>query len=318
MIFIQRILVIYNPIAGRGRVLEYWPQVKQALHESGLKFDVAPTDAPLEAARLAEQAPFNYEAVIGVGGDGTIHEIVNGLLRASQENETIPLGVIPLGNGDDFAKMIPPETLIGGKMLDWREAVRKITAGRSLLFDVGKVWGGSFSPESEDEPHYFMNGMDVGFGAQTAYNLRRIPRFLTGLPAYLTSVIMTLIEYHIPRLRLQIDNLPPFEQETTLTAIMNGRCFGSGFWICPDARADDGFFDVLVSDAVDRLNIMRLVPALMKGEHLNEPVLKLYRAKRITIEAYQPVIVEMDGEIPLIDARRFEVELLPKRLRVFV
>lgn len=314
----EKILVIYNPTAGRGRVLEHWPQVEQALHESGIKFDVAPTNAPLDAVRLAEEASGKFDAVVGVGGDGTIHEIVNGLLRASNEAETVPLGIIPLGNGDDFAKMIPPETSIGGKMLNWREVLPKIAAGRTHSFDVGKIQGGPISPEMDDGPHYFMNGMDVGFGAQTTYNLRQIPRFLTGLSAYLTAVIKTLIDYKIPRLRLQVDDRPPFEQEATLTAIMNGRCFGSGFWVCPEARADDGFFDLLVSEAVDRLNIMRLVPTIMKGEHLNEPVVKLYRAKRVTIETTEPEVVEVDGEIPYMNARRLEIELLTKRLRVFV
>lgn len=314
----EKILVIYNPTAGRGRVLEHWPQVEQALHESGIKFDVAPTNAPLDAVRLAEEASGKFDAVVGVGGDGTIHEIVNGLLRASNEAETVPLGIIPLGNGDDFAKMIPPETSIGGKMFNWREVLPKIAAGRTHSFDVGKIQGGPISPEMDDGPHYFMNGMDVGFGAQTTYNLRQIPRFLTGLSAYLTAVIKTLIDYKIPRLRLQVDDRPPFEQEATLTAIMNGRCFGSGFWVCPEARADDGFFDLLVSEAVDRLNIMRLVPTIMKGEHLNEPVVKLYRAKRVTIETTEPEVVEVDGEIPYMNARRLEIELLTKRLRVFV
>lgn len=314
----EKILVIYNPTAGRGRVLEHWPQVEQALHESGIKFDVAPTNAPLDAVRLAEEASGKFDAVVGVGGDGTIHEIVNGLLRASNEAETVPLGIIPLGNGDDFAKMIPPETSIGGKMFNWREVLPKIAAGRTHSFDVGKIQGGPISPEMDDGPHYFMNGMDVGFGAQTTYNLRQIPRFLTGLSAYLTAVIKTLIDYKIPRLRLQVDDRPSFEQEATLTAIMNGRCFGSGFWVCPEARADDGFFDLLVSEAVDRLNIMRLVPTIMKGEHLNEPVVKLYRAKRVTIETTEPEVVEVDGEIPYMNARRLEIELLTKRLRVFV
>lgn len=315
---IKPILVIYNPVAGRGRVLQYWPQVEKALCEAGVVFEAVATKAPSDAVRLAEGATKNFFAVVGVGGDGTIHEVVNGLMRASNEGETIPLGVIPLGNGDDFAKIIPPETEIGAKQFDWREAVRKIAAGNTRLFDVGKIQGGLLHPEMVAGPQYFMNGMDIGFGAQTMYNLKHIPRFLTGLTAYLTAVIMTLIDYKIPRLRIQIDNLPPFEQETTLTAIMNGRSFGSGFWVCPEASADDGLFDVLVSEAVDRLNIMRLVPSLMKGEHLHEPVLKIYRVKRIIIESAGPVAVEADGEIPYAEAKKLEIELLPKRLRVFV
>ena len=110
------ILVIYNPIAGRGRVKKHWPHVHQALIEAGIEFDISATSAPLDAIKLAENAAAKYSTVIAVGGDGTVHEVVNGLLRASSEGETIALGVVPLGNGDDFAKMIPPKTTIGGKV----------------------------------------------------------------------------------------------------------------------------------------------------------------------------------------------------------
>ena len=87
------ILVIYNPIAGRGRVKKHWPQVHQALIDAGIEFDVTATSAPLDAVKLAEQATTKYSTVIAVGGDGTIHEVVNGLMRASSEGETITLGV---------------------------------------------------------------------------------------------------------------------------------------------------------------------------------------------------------------------------------
>lgn len=318
MVPIKPVLVVYNPTAGRGRVLQYWPQVAKALHDAGVVFEAAATKGPSDAVRLAEEASKHHSAIVGVGGDGTIHEIVNGLIRASQERETLPLGVIPLGNGDDFAKIIPPETKIGSKQFGWEEAVQKIAAGNTRLFDVGKIQGGLLRPEMTEGPQYFMNGMDIGFGAQTMYNLKHIPKFLTGLSAYLTAVIMTLIDYKIPKLHLEMDGFPPFEQDSTLTAIMNGRCFGSGFWVCPEAYADDGLFDVLVGEAVDRLNIMRLVPSLMKGEHLHEKVLKIYRTKRIVIESIEPLMVEVDGEIPYAEAKKLEIELLPRVLRVFV
>lgn len=318
MVPIKPVLVIYNPAAGRGRVLQYWPRVAKALRDAGVLFEAVATKGPSDAVRLAEEGTKQYSAIVGVGGDGTIHEIVNGLMRASQERETLPLGVIPLGNGDDFAKIIPPETKIGSKQFGWEEAVQKIAGRNTRLFDVGRIRGGLLRPEMAEGPQYFMNGMDIGFGAQTMYNLKRIPKFLTGLSAYLTSVVMTLINYKIPKLRLEMDGFPPFEQETTLTAIMNGRCFGRGFWVCPEASADDGLFDVLVGEAVGRLNIIRLVPSLMKGEHLHERVLKIYRTKRIVIESVEPLTVEVDGEIPYAEAKRLEIELLPGILRVFV
>ena len=312
------ILVIYNPIAGRGRVKKHWPEVQQGLIDAGIEFDVAATSAPLEAVTLAEKAATKYSTVIAVGGDGTVHEVVNGLLRASNEGETIALGVVPLGNGDDFAKMIPPQTTIGGKVFDWHVAIEKITQGQTKLFDVGRMSGNQLCSEQDNNPQYFMNGMDIGFGAQAALNFTKVPSFLTGMAAYLAAIMKTLVDYHIPKVSIQIDDQKAFEQSTTMTAITNGRCFGSGFWVCPDAQVDDGLLDVMVTQSVGRLKILRLIPKIMKGTHVNEPILRNYRARRVVINSQQSLVVEADGEIPYPQTRHLEVQILDKKLRVIV
>jgi len=312
------ILVIYNPIAGRGRVKKHWSEVQQGLIDAGIEFDVSATSEPLEAVTLAEKAAMKYSTVIAVGGDGTIHEVVNGLLRASSEGETIALGVVPLGNGDDFAKMIPPQTTIGGKVFDWHVAIEKIAQGQTKLFDVGRMSGDQLGSKQDNKPQYFMNGMDIGFGAQAALNFTKVPSFFTGMTAYLAAIMKTLIDYHIPKVSIQIDNQQAFEQSTTMTAITNGRCFGSGFWVCPEAQVDDGLLDVMVTQSVGRLKILRLIPKIMKGTHVNEPILKNYRARRVVIKSQQPLVVEADGEIPYPQTRHLEVQILDKKLRVIV
>ena len=312
------ILVIYNPIAGRGRVKKNWPEVQQGLINAGIEFDVAATSAPLEAVTLAEKAATKYSTVIAVGGDGTVHEVVNGLLRASSEGETIALGVVPLGNGDDFAKMIPPQTTIGGKVFDWHIAIEKIAQGQTKLFDVGRMSGNQLRSEQGNKPEYFMNGMDIGFGAQAALNFTKVPSFFTGMAAYLAAIMKTLIDYHIPKVSIQIDDQKAFEQSTTMTAITNGRCFGSGFWVCPEAQVDDGLLDVMVTQSVGRLKILRLIPKIMKGTHVNEPILKNYRARRVVINSEHPLVVEADGEIPYPQTQHLEIQILDKKLRVIV
>jgi len=312
------ILVIYNPIAGRGRVKKHWPEVQQGLIDAGIEFDVVTTSAPLDAVKLAEKAATKYSTVVAVGGDGTVHEVVNGLLRASNEGETITLGVVPLGNGDDFAKMVPPQTKIGGKAFDWRIAIEKIAKGQTKMFDIGRMSSDQLLSDRDNKPQYFMNGMDIGFGAQAALNFTKVPIFLTGMAAYLAAIMKTLVDYHIPKVTIQIDDQEAFEQSTTMTAITNGRCFGSGFWVCPEAQVDDGLLDVMVTQSVGRLKIMRLIPKIMKGTHVNEPILKSYRARRVDIKAHQPFVVEADGEIPYPKTRHLEVQILDKRLRVIV
>jgi len=311
-------LVIYNPIAGRGRVRVQWPQVEQTLRTSGIDFEAVPTRSPLDAMLLAREAPNKYAQVIGVGGDGTIHEIVNGLLQASGENETIPMGIIPLGNGDDFAKVIPPETSIGGKPFNWRTAVQKIARSQTQSVDAGRIVGDGLRPEIGNGAHYFINGMDVGFGALAARNLATTPKFLKGLSAYFAAILKTMIDYPSLHLRIQLDDLPPFDQSTTMTVVTNGRCFGNGFWVCPDARMDDGLFDLMVAQRVSRLTILRMIPKLMNGTHINEPIVRMYRARRVVIESDAPLVVETDGEIPYLNAHRLTLDILPKKVRLIV
>ena len=280
-------LVILNPAAGRGRVRREWPRLAERLGAAGVAFEVMETRQPGQGIELAERAGRHYGAVIAAGGDGTVHEVVNGLMRAGG---SAMLGVIPLGSGDDFAKL-----------LDGGNRIRN--------FDVGRVASGTQS-------RYFANGMDIGFGAHGAHNLRRVPRLLTGLGAYLGAVALTLLRYPRLRVRLQLDEAAPLVQTTAMTAVMNGRVLGGSFNVCPEARADDGLLDCMIAQGVGRLEILALVPRIIRGTHVDDPRLRLAQAKRVRIECDSPMLVEADGEIVFEDARRLEVETLPGALRV--
>jgi YegS/Rv2252/BmrU family lipid kinase len=291
---LSRHLVILNPAAGRGRARREWPRMADRLREAGVDFDVAETKAPGDAIALAERAAHAYDVIIAAGGDGTVHEVVNGLLRAGGG---AALGVLPLGSGDDFVKMLPPGDPVG-----------RIVRGTPRAFDAGRIAAGG--------TRFFANGMDIGFGAHGAHNIRKVPRFLTGLGAYLGALFLTLVRY--PRLEIQvhIDGAPPIAQATTMTAVMNGRAFGGSFRVCPDARADDGELDLFIAEGLGRLEILGLVPRIMRGTHAGDPRLKLVRARRVLIESAAPLLVEADGEIVFEDARRLEVDVLPGALRV--
>lgn len=312
------ILIIVNPAAGRSRVQSLWPGVERYLLDAGVAFDSVATRAPLEATGLARNAAAKYEAVVGVGGDGTMNEIANGLLQASGEQETMPMGMIPLGNGDDFAKVLPPEAPIGGECFDWRAAVQKIARRESRLYDAGRMRAGEANADPREGVRYFLNCADVGFGAHTVRNFAGVPDFLTGYPAYLAAVLKTMVDYPSLRLRIQLDDAPAFQQITTLTAVANGRCFGSGFWVCPDALPDDGLFDVMVAQQVGRRTILRLLPKIRRGRHTGDPAVAMHRARRVVLESGEAFLVEADGEMPFQPTRRLELEILSGKLRVIV
>jgi len=291
---LTRRLAIVNPAAGRGRVRREWPRMAARLREAGLAFDSAETRGPGEAVTLAEHAAKAFDVVIAVGGDGTVHEVANGLLRAGGG---AALGVLPLGSGDDFVKMLPA-----------RDAVERLARGTVRRFDAGRIEAGA--------TRYFANGMDIGFGAHASRNVRSVPRLFTGLAAYLGALALTLARYPTLEVRLQLDGGEVFRQSTAMTAVMNGRSFGGSFQVCPDARADDGELDLLIADGVGRLAILGLVPRIMRGTHAGDPRLRLARARRVVIESAAPLLVEADGEIAFEDACRLEIEVLPGALRV--
>jgi YegS/Rv2252/BmrU family lipid kinase len=304
----SRLLAIVNPAAGRGRVRRAWLQVADALLFAGVDFDVAQTVAPLDATSIAQGAAGRYAAVIAVGGDGTVHEVVNGLMRVAAEARPA-LGVLPLGSGDDFAKTIALAGP-GARRPSWQGALAAIARGEARAHDVGVIRDGAGGER------WFANCMDVGFGAHVARNIAAVPRWLTGPGAYLAAIACTMVRYPLLELRLQVDDQPAFTQRSNLAAVMNGRCFGGSFWACPEALADDGLLDVLLADVVTRAQILRLVPKLMRGRHTGEPVLRMLRARSVVIESEAPLVVEADGELPPLRGRRLEIGVAPGALRV--
>lgn len=287
----SRALIIRNPAAGRGRAQRLWPDILQKL--KGFDFEEVVSSRAGEATSIAERS--KHPLVIACGGDGTVHEVVNGLMRGGAK---ATLGVIAVGSGDDFAKMLGPG-----------DPIERLLAGKTRTIDIGTI-------KTEKEIRYFANGMDIGFGAHGARNVASVPRFLTGLGAYLGALVLTLVRFPLLRVRVAIDDEPLREITTVMTAVMNGTTFGGSFRVCPEARVDDGQLDVLVVDALGRLEILGLVPKIMRGTHTADPRLKMFKTRKIQIQSEAPLLVEADGEIAFTAARRLEVELLPGALRV--
>lgn len=308
-----RVLVIVNPAAGRGRARKQWPAVARALRAAGVNFDAVMTRDAGEAMALAERGAAEYGAVVAAGGDGTVHEVVNGLLRAGAGAARAALGVLPLGSGDDFAKMVPPQAPVGSRVPDAGAAIARIARWQLRRFDVGRLDSDTLAPGTLC---YFANGMDIGFGAQGAANAAAMPKWLKGRAAYFGALAKTLVSYPRLRVRMSFDGVPGVIRETTMAAVMNGRCFGSSFWVCPAAQADDGLFDVMLAQVLSPGEILGLVPKILRGRHVDDPRVRFLRARSVAFESDDPMAVEADGELPFAAARRVAVSMLPAALPV--
>lgn len=295
--------IILNPIAGRGYGARAEPELRRLLQEMSVDFEVVRTEGPAHAPELAERAVQDgFPVVVAAGGDGTAHEVVNGLMAAAQNGVVGTLGILPIGSGSDFANTVglPP---------DLPGACRHLAAGNTRIVDVGHV------RVAGQPPRYFDNTVNVGFGGVVTVEARKI-RWLRGMALYLPVVLKTVFLLHrVPRVKLSYD-----EQELELPAVMisvcNGSREGGGFYVAPQAQPDDGIFDICIAGDVSRLGMLRLIPHFLKGTHVGHPQITMARARRVTISSPDDLVAHADGEVLCTDAHRLDFEILPHRLRV--
>ena len=294
----QTAKLIANPAAGRGRVAQCLEDIQAALRSLAVETDLVRTQAPGQAVELAARAKQEgYERVIAVGGDGTVHEVIGGLVAAAGDGVAGTLGIVPMGTGNDFVKALDVPK-------DWRAACARIAQGKTRRIDVGRVNGTVFN-----------NNVGIGFDAQVGIEAQKIKR-LRGPAVYMAALARTmLLSYRTPPVTIQLDGATS-QQRITLLTVGNGRCSGGSFWLPPDALLDDGLFDVCIARAMSKPQILALVPDVMKGTHVNKPAVRMARAAHITIQSEQPLPVHADGEILYTAAHQLDVTLLPHKLDV--
>lgn len=290
--------VILNPAAGRGAWARAWPAVRAVLQDAGARVELAETARHGHAVELAGAAArAGWPAVVAMGGDGTVHEVVNGLLRASDgEAATAALGIVPAGSGNDFA-------LLAGIARDPAEAARRIVSGAERRVDAGRVGD-----------RWFTNGVGVGLDARVAVEANRNRR-LRGIGIYLWALARVLRTFRPPVMRVEIDG-EVIERPLTLATVGNGGRHGGGFWICPAARIDDGMLDVCVCDGLGTLRILRFLPKVLRGTHVGESCVHMRTARHVRITSDTPLPVHADGEILSEAARELEIEIAPGCLRL--
>lgn len=295
--------VILNPTAGRGAGARLSSKIAESLHSHGLEFELSTTTGPSSATVLArEAAARGCEAVVAVGGDGTVNEVLNGLMAATQDANGTALGVVPIGTGNDFA-------FGAGVPLSLREACQAIARGQSRVLDVGRMRADS------EEPRYFLNGVGMGFDAQANIESRKIRR-LRGTLLYVVAVLRTLaFYYYSPLITMRVDG-DELVQPSLLISVMNGRRMGGGFYITPSSEMDDGLFDFCVAAQVSRPKMVAFVPRFMRGTHTTDVDITMGQGRQITVVSESPWVAHLDGEIYGMGARRYEIELLPQRLRL--
>jgi len=295
--------VVVNPAAGGGRLSAAWPQLAVMLEQRLGPLSILSTRAPGEGRDLAVQHVRNgVRLVIAAGGDGTANEVVDGLLLAGGGPE---LGVISVGTGRDFIRTL-------GGHADLAAAVEAIGSGRTRRIDAGRV---TYADDNGNRgTRHFLNVASLGVSGPTvrAVNASKQGRQVHGKIAFYYHTVVELLRYRAEDVRVRFDDGEAVDVRTALVVAANGRYFGSGMMIAPEAAIDDGLFDVLVYRAEGKLRMILDFNLIYRGAHVALPRVMMKRCRWMEVEplrnsAAGAPILEVDGESPGRIPARFEV-----------
>lgn len=293
-------LVILNPKAGRGSLAS-----RIDVLVAGLGMEVILTSGPGHATELARRArEMGVETIVAAGGDGTIHEVVNGLLVDGSSGAMPVLGIISGGSGCDYAKTF-------GLSDDPTEAIKTIVSAQSpRIVDAGLI---SYRTKEGEAQRYFCNIAEVGIGPEVVDRASRMPRRLGGA-VYFAGFCITLPLYKRRSAEIRMD-AQHYEGPLTNLVVAIGQVFGGGMRVAPKADASDGLFDVQVQFGPKR-DYVTGIAKVYRGTHIPHPRVREERAAHVEIGADPPALIEADGEVLGHTPATFSV--LPGALRLKV
>jgi YegS/Rv2252/BmrU family lipid kinase len=290
--------LIINPAAGRGAGRRAENAVARAFRSQGWAVEIAHTERPGHGQQLAaEAARHGARHVVAVGGDGTVHEVANGLLDADAD---AALGVVPIGSGNDFAK------LVGVYAHDPARAVARIVTAQSRRFDVGRIL---------DE--WFVNSVGFGFGPAVVQTRNRM-HHLKGFLSYLVPIVQTFFRF---RPMLFDVAAPGFRERgyMMMVEVCNGTTAGGSYRFAPDADPADGKMDVCLIRRVSLPRFLLAIPRVIRGTHVKMREVAIIKTAKLTIRSpEQPLVVHMDGELREPGVQECTVTLERGKLNVLV
>ena len=305
-------LIIVNPASAGGATGDAWPGVASAVRRHFGAFEVAFTRRGGEAVEIAErEARAGRRFIIACGGDGTVNEVVNGILLADAGAE---LGVLPSGTGGDFRRTldVPVRTA---------DAARRLREGETRVMDAGRVR--FVNERGEEESRFFVNVASFGMGGDVINRVKTrsgLPagaaRLLGGKASFAAAALQAALTFEKPSVRVSLDGGEQSQMTVANFCVANARYFGGGMKIAPNAKVDDGRFDVVAVGDVSALTVLANSYRLYLGTHLGMQEVRHAHARRVRAESATTEVVklELDGE--LVGRLPAEFEILPGALRV--
>lgn len=285
-----RTLLVVNPRSANGTTARVWPSLLARARAVLGGAEAVLTEGPFHAAELARRGLRDgFDRIVAVGGDGTNHEVVNGFFdRGRPVRPDASFACIPRGTGCDFLRTF-------GLSRDPEALLDRMARSSPRPIDVG--WMRCAGSRGVEE-RAFLNIADFGIGGRTVARVNRTTKSMGGLMSFLFGTLGTFASWKGERVRMRFDGGSWEERAITGVNVANGQFFGGGMRIAPEARLDDGLFDVVIVDDMPKLSLLRGMPALYRGRHLGRSRVTLRRARRVEAEADGEVLIDADGEQP--------------------
>jgi len=295
---------LVNPASSNGSTGRRWPELARRAAAAGLEGATLFSERQGHLAELAREAALDgAELLVVVGGDGSVNEVVNGLAGLGRQPE---VAVVPRGTGWDFSRTFGiPRKIDDAVQIALQGDVRTIDLGRASY----RAWDGS------DATAWFANVASAGMSGAIAKRANETTKALGGKASYLWATFAVFSGWEATEIEVAVDGErragPMFD-----VVIANGRFFGGGLEICPEAEPDDGLFDVLTIGDVTKRDLVQTMPKMYRGTHLPHPKAELLRGSSVTVTSETPLPIELDGEQPGTTPVTFEVTAGALRLRV--
>ncbi|HZB85888.1 MAG TPA: diacylglycerol kinase family protein [Gaiellaceae bacterium] len=298
------VVFVVNPASGNGSTRRRWPEIAHRAAQAGLHGEALLSERPGQVAELAQRAAEDgAELVVAVGGDGTVNEAANGLIAAGRETE---LAILPRGTGTDFVRTFAIPTSLDG-------ALAVARSGRTRVIDAGRVdyraWSG------ERATGHFVNVASAGMSGAVAQRANASSKAFGGKASFLWATLAVFARWRNTEIEVDVDG----ERRAGLmedVIVANCEYLAGGMRMCPEAKPDDGLFDVLLIGDITKAELARVLPKVYRGTHLPHPKAEPFRARRVAVDATTPLPIELDGEQPGTTPATFEV--LPGALRLRV
>jgi len=293
----DKIKVILNIHGGRLGGRAKIALVEEAMTIANLDYHLSPTTYAGHGTELARQAALEgWPIIVAAGGDGTINEVVNGLMQAAQGGTPSSLAILPLGTANDLADMLNlPRDLVA--------ASQRIATGNVRLIDLGVVNG-----------HFFANNSAVGLEPVVTLQHDKMRR-VKGNIRYILAALKAIATARPWSMRLDWGH-GMFEGPLTLVSVGNSARTGGAFFMTPQAELDDGLLDFVYAFGMSRLKMLTLLPQTFKGKHIHHPTVSYLKTKTLSITAAPATPIQADGEIIDKEAVEINYRIVPQILRV--